>query len=111
MSVGLRPNVYILCNVYNTVRRLFLEWDGAGVSLPGRFGALNESKSSREQRNIGVGLYYRSPLDLSENISESFHTFTIRLKHNNSIIIGRIGGLTPCSLIKISFKSRGKQIE
>ena len=48
---------------------------------------------------------------LSKNTEESFLTLAMRSKPGDSIIIECMGRLTPYSLIKISFKSRGRQIE
>lgn len=78
------------------------------------FGALDECKSSREQRDLRLELFRITGVcSTCQRISAS-HSTLYRLvfkAQEVSFVIGCSGRRDLCSLIKISSKSRGKQIE
>lgn len=69
---------------------------------------IDRSTAGEEMKYTSCSLCYSSLSDLSKTTEESFFGIIMRLYHNNAIVIECTGSLTPCSQIKISFKSRGK---
>lgn len=78
------------------------------------FGALDECKSSREQRDLRLELFRITGVCTTCQRISTSHSTLYRLffkAQEVSFVIGCSGRLALCSLIKISSKSRGKQIE